>query len=268
MAKAFTVTRKKGVYVVSFPYNAEAVAALKTRIPHTYRRWNRKKKWEVDPKYKSTIVDIAREFFGTDVMMPEITKKAFSDTDTFEVRYIGKVKPRGTGGESCYGWTLGGWNIVFPGKAIRTHFGIKANKSGAAHTYYSALGVSESSSKKEINKGYSRASMQWHPDYCLEPNAKKKFDFIQMAYETLSDPELRSKYDKRLAEKTTKNTIESGWSPPMRCGNITVEYTVSMGIPVVDKILSWKDIVDGNRVLVSSWPPGSSTFVEKWIRKY
>ena len=58
--------------------------------------------------------------------------------------------------------------------------------------YYDTLGVSKSATAAEIKKAYRRLASQHHPDKGGEHG---KFQDIQHAYETLSDPNKRSQYD-------------------------------------------------------------------------
>ncbi|XP_055863327.1 dnaJ homolog subfamily C member 16-like [Biomphalaria glabrata] len=61
---------------------------------------------------------------------------------------------------------------------------------------YDTLGVSRSASSQEIKKAYKTLAKEWHPDKSKDPLATDKFTKINEAYETLSDPEKRSNYDK------------------------------------------------------------------------
>jgi len=62
--------------------------------------------------------------------------------------------------------------------------------------YYAILGVSKNADESEIKKVYRRLARQYHPD--MNPGnreAETKFKEINEAYEVLSDPEKRKKYD-------------------------------------------------------------------------
>jgi len=62
--------------------------------------------------------------------------------------------------------------------------------------YYKILGVNKSASQQEIKKAYRKLARQQHPD--VNPNdsrAEERFKELNEAYEVLSDPEKREKYD-------------------------------------------------------------------------
>jgi len=62
--------------------------------------------------------------------------------------------------------------------------------------YYKILGVSRNATEKEIKKAYRKLARQYHPDANPnDPTAEEKFKEINEAYEVLSDPEKRKKYD-------------------------------------------------------------------------
>ena len=62
--------------------------------------------------------------------------------------------------------------------------------------YYNVLGVKKGATEKEIKSAFRKLARKFHPD--LNPNdreAEAKFKEINEAYEVLSDPEKRKKYD-------------------------------------------------------------------------
>ena len=61
--------------------------------------------------------------------------------------------------------------------------------------YYKTLGIARTASEKEIKSAYRRLARQYHPDVNKDPKATDRFKLINEAYEVLSDPKKRSKYD-------------------------------------------------------------------------
>lgn len=59
--------------------------------------------------------------------------------------------------------------------------------------FYKILGVDKKSDSSQIKKAYRKLSKKYHPD--VNPNGEKEFKKITEAYETLSDPQKRDKYD-------------------------------------------------------------------------
>jgi len=65
-----------------------------------------------------------------------------------------------------------------------------------ADDYYALLEVGPDASADEIKKAYRRLARQLHPDTNPDPTAADRFKAIAHAYEVLSDPDKRARYDR------------------------------------------------------------------------
>ncbi len=70
----------------------------------------------------------------------------------------------------------------------------------ADRDYYAALGVTRGASQEEIQRAYRKLARQYHPDVNKDPGAEEKFKEVSEAYDVLSDPETRRRYDAFGAE--------------------------------------------------------------------
>ena len=61
--------------------------------------------------------------------------------------------------------------------------------------YYDLLGVGRDADADTLKRAYRRLARQYHPDINKEPGAEDKFKEIGRAYEVLSDPQTRGRYD-------------------------------------------------------------------------
>ncbi len=65
-----------------------------------------------------------------------------------------------------------------------------------ARDYYDILGVGRNADQEEIKRAYRRLARKYHPDVNKEQGADERFKEINRAYEVLSEPETRARYDR------------------------------------------------------------------------
>jgi|FaiFalDrversion2_1042247.scaffolds.fasta_scaffold00211_2 DnaJ-class molecular chaperone len=94
--------------------------------------------------------------------------------------------------------------------------------------YYRILGVPRNADSKQINEAFRRLARQYHPDVNKDPQAGEKFKEINEAYQVLSDPEKRRRYDQMLELRERGIPWESFAGPRAEGPG---EWTVIFGEP-------------------------------------
>ncbi len=251
-------------YRITTPYNKSWLYNFKRLVPAIHRSWNSDAKyWEVTPHFGREAIEITSQYFN---IAQEPASISIPDIKTYDVKmkYIGIPKDR-EGSDQAYSFGYaGGWNLVFPESVLREWFGVR----DLGDTLYSILGIPESATPDQIKAGWLRMVKQWHPDVCKEPDAHDVFIKVQDAYNKLSDPLIRQKYDAGLQfaslDKYTSKIPTSTFRPPLRSGKLTVRATQMISRLYIEEILSWEDITNSQGQTLVTWINDDFTVGQKW----
>ena len=264
-----------GTVYIYTPYNSAFLAAFKAVIPGADRRWDPDARvWQVAANHVPALVDLCRRH-GMSVDAPALTTAAAAPTPTIQVlrvSYIGAPKEREDGSFSAYGNSDGEWKLVFPQAVLQAWFNDGDASPAAAVTFYGLLAVKRTATEADIKTAYRKLAKRWHPDVNRDPDATTMFQQLGRAYEVLSDPQQRRRYDAGLQLETsvtgrqTRTLTTDYWRPPLRCGWLSMSGFWRVGRFHVQEILGWQDITDATgRTLVTAWPMGADTFEEIWV---
>ena len=79
--------------------------------------------------------------------------------------------------------------------------------------YYEVLGVEKNAAEAEIKKAYRKLAAKYHPDVNHDADAEDKFKEINEAYEVLSDPDKKARYDQFGFAGVDPNFSAGGGNP-------------------------------------------------------
>ena len=116
--------------------------------------------------------------------------------------------------------------------------------------YYEVLGVSKGASDDEIKKAFRKMSKKYHPD--LNPNnkeAEKKFKEVNEAYQVLSDPEKKSKYDHSDTQVLTRTSERAAVALTAAVLTLAI-YSAISSEAVSEDSAAVKEETDQNAVLI------------------
>lgn len=271
---------RDGSLALDSSYDPGLVAALKASVPYADRRWNPDDKtWRIAPQHAATVASLAAQYLGVDVQLPAaVVPTPTPETRLVRLEYLGAAKDRGNGETVAFGYVDGGWSVMFPVTVLKRWFEVDAteepNRPGQALTLFAVLGLKRSADGAAVKTAYRRLARQWHPDVCKEPDATEQFIRIQYAYDVLSNPQLRARYEAGLVLEQSTASMQGTqltlsmdvWRAPLRCGWLLVEGIPTLGRFSVTRIVQWEDITDAEgRVMTSYWPAGAEMFVSEYL---
>lgn len=73
--------------------------------------------------------------------------------------------------------------------------------------YYHDLKIDKNATADEIKKAFRKLAQKYHPDINSSPQAEENFKRINLAYQVLSDPIKRAKYDRDYQRQFITSTI-------------------------------------------------------------
>lgn len=273
-------------------YDPLLIAALKASMPGNDRRPvyknNRFSHWLVETKHVPLLGKLVKQHLGIrldgipGVMQVGVQQaaKSANETKLFKVLYIGVPKDRGTGALVAYGLVGDDWNVAFPEQALRDFFecGLgnkKQSKPSGNTTRYALLAIAHDAPDNDIKRAYRVMAKRWHPDVNRDEDAPEMFRKIQKAYETLSNPLERRRYDAGLffQESTQKQQpvnpyrfSSTIYRPPIRCGLFLCVGQWRVGRFHVEKIIQREEILNqSGKMMTSFWDKTLQEVVMSWV---
>jgi len=80
---------------------------------------------------------------------------------------------------------------------------LQSARNHLRRTYYDELGVAQDATPDQIQDAYFALARRYHPDLNRRPDANERMARINLAYETLSDPDRRARYDLEIGMATS-----------------------------------------------------------------
>jgi hypothetical protein len=132
-----------------------------------------------------------------------------------------------------------------------------------AQNHYEILGLWRDASDTEIRRAYRHLAILHHPDVSSNPGAGERFRAIKEAYDVLSDPSSRLRYDSTLGADITSPTrpqtgsrtdwsagVPGGWTPPwVRDWNVETWLQASADPPLWSARAVWAEMRRSRRSL-------------------
>src|SRR2546423_10729919 len=108
--------------------------------------------------------------------------------------------------------------------------------------FYEVLGVARDAKPDEIQRAYRKLARTYHPDVNKDPAAEERFKEVSEAYDVLSDPQTRKRYDafgadfRRVPDDVDPDAYARGARGPRTAGPGGTFYSTDFGDLDIDDL--------------------------------
>jgi curved DNA-binding protein len=101
----------------------------------------------------------------------------------------------------------------------------------AGKDFYEILGVPKTATPDEIQRSYRKLARTYHPDINKSPDAEERFKEISEAYDVLSDPDQRRRYDNPRESSSADDqwTSDQPWTSYRTSGVSDIDFDELFG---------------------------------------
>jgi curved DNA-binding protein len=101
----------------------------------------------------------------------------------------------------------------------------------AGKDFYEILGVPKTATPDEIQRSYRKLARTYHPDINKSPDAEERFKEISEAYDVLSDPDQRRRYDNPRESSSADEqwTSDQPWTSYRTSGASDIDFDELFG---------------------------------------
>lgn len=108
---------------------------------------------------------------------------------------------------------------------------LKDEALNSSHDFYDLLGIAPSAQESEIRRAYRKTALKYHPDKVgSDQAALDKFHLLSIAYELLSDQEVRQLYDNARRAREEKKERDAAYEGRRRALKEELERRESAGV--------------------------------------